>query len=160
MFSPLECRRPSGIKRILMSDVMSKRQRSSCMSRIRSRGNKTTELRLIHVFRRAKLKGWRRQTCLPGKPDFVFTHLKIALFVDGCFWHGCPTHGQLPRQNAAYWKLKLANNRRRDQRVKAILRSRGWKVLRFWEHSLRDEAAGGMRLLYRPDDRVAASAID
>jgi DNA mismatch endonuclease (patch repair protein) len=70
------------------------------------------------------------------KPDFVFPKLKTAVFVDGCFWHGCPRHGTQPRTNAAFWRKKIEGNRTRDRRVNRALRARGWEVVRIWEHAL------------------------
>jgi DNA mismatch endonuclease (patch repair protein) len=67
-------------------------------------------------------------------PDVVFPRQKLAIFVDGCFWHRCPKHGTDPRSNADYWSLKLARNVERDRRTGAALRKRGWKVVRIWEH--------------------------
>src|SRR5262249_34229564 len=98
-----------------MPDIMSKRQRSLCMASIRSTANRSTEVRLAQILRNAKIHGWRRRIKLPGQPDFVFLHSKVAIFVDGCFWHGCPSHAQIPRQNAAYWRPKLERNQGRDR---------------------------------------------
>ncbi len=70
------------------------------------------------------------------RPDFVFPKLRLAVFVDGCFWHGCPRHATKPRHNAAFWRRKLAANRTRDRRVNRTLRAAGWRVLRIWEHEL------------------------
>ena len=106
------------------------------MSRIRSKGNRDTELRLIQIFRANGIKGWRRGSKLPGKPDFVFPKLKTAVFVDGCFWHACPKHGTQPKNRAAFWLAKLTGNKARDRRVNRALRERGWKVMRIWEHEL------------------------
>lgn len=107
------------------------------MAAIRSTGNKATELRLIQVFRAHRITGWRRGSKLPGKPDFVFPKLKTAVFVDGCFWHGCPRHGTQPTTHAQFWRDKIAANKARDRRVNSALRKRGWRVLRVWEHELR-----------------------
>ncbi|HEY0864555.1 MAG TPA: very short patch repair endonuclease [Lacunisphaera sp.] len=125
-----------------MADFLSKRKRSELMSRVRSSGNKGTELRLIQVFRANGITGWRRGSKLPGKPDFVFQKLRVALFVDGCFWHGCPKHATWPRTRAAFWKAKIEGNRARDRKVNRLLKTKGWKVVRVWEHELRrrDEA--------------------
>jgi len=126
------------------------------MSRIRGAGNKGTELRLIAVFQAHDITGWRRGQTLslkfqgtrdkdqeseprsPGrvKPDFLFRNLRIALFVDGCFWHGCPQHATWPKTRAAFWRNKIESNRARDRRVNRELRSRGWRVIRIWEHEL------------------------
>ena len=75
------------------------------------------------------------------KPDVVFTKNRLAVFVDGCFWHCCPIHGTDPRVNQGYWGPKLASNVARDQRVNAALRSNGWTVIRIWEHEPAEEAA-------------------
>jgi len=107
------------------------------MSLIRSRGNRDTELRLITVMRAHGITGWRRGSNVPGKPDFVFSKLKTAVFVDGCFWHGCPIHATWPKNRAAFWLAKLTGNKARDRRVNRELRALGWKVVRIWEHELR-----------------------
>src|ERR1043166_2862372 len=88
---------------VLMVDVVSKRKRSEVMSLIRSRGNRETELRLIEIFRKFGVTGWRRGVDLPGKPDFVFRTERMAVFVDGCFWHGCPRCYRRPKSNQVYW---------------------------------------------------------
>ncbi|MDD5140478.1 MAG: very short patch repair endonuclease [Verrucomicrobiales bacterium] len=119
-----------------MSDVFTKAKRSEVMSRIRGRGNKHTELALAKLFRRNKITGWRRNQKVFGKPDFIFPKLKLALFVDGCFWHGCPKHGTQPKGNRAFWKKKFARNIARDRLVNRALRSANWRVLRIWEHEL------------------------
>ena len=106
------------------------------MSLIRSRGNRATELRLMAIMRAHRITGWRRNWPLFGKPDFAFPQLKLAVFVDGCFWHGCPLHATSPKTNAAFWRKKLAANRTRDRFVTRTLRTLGWRVLRIWEHEL------------------------
>jgi len=73
---------------------------------------------------------------LRAKVDFVFPKLRLAIFVDGCFWHACPIHATKPKHNAAFWREKLAGNQRRDARVTRTLRRAGWRVLRVWEHEL------------------------
>ena len=107
------------------------------MSRIRGSGNRSTELRLITEFRSLGFTGWRRGSKLPGRPDFVFRAALIAVFVDGCFWHGCPEHYSPPVGNAAFWARKVLVNRRRDRLVDGQLRRLGWIVVRIWEHELR-----------------------
>ena len=106
------------------------------MSRIRSRGNAATELRFIQLLKAAGITGWRRNQKIFGKPDFVFKKLKLAVFVDGCFWHGCPKHGTQPKGNRAFWKKKFARNIARDRLVNRTLRSVNWQVLRIWQHEL------------------------
>ncbi len=107
------------------------------MSRVRSRGNKITELGFVRLFRFHRISGWRRNSNLLGKPDFVFRKQRLVLFVDGCFWHVCPKHSRMPAQNRAYWRRKLKRNVERDRLVKLTLRRLGWRVLRVWEHELR-----------------------
>jgi DNA mismatch endonuclease (patch repair protein) len=145
-----------------MSDVFTKAKRSEVMSRIRSRGNKATELALAKLLRRHRITGWRRQNTLivrssrreeaqtekrkligassrrllRVKVDFVFPKLKLAVFVDGCFWHCCPKHATKPKNNRTFWQHKLTANKRRDRIVNRALRVQGWRVLRFWEHEL------------------------
>jgi DNA mismatch endonuclease, patch repair protein len=152
-----------------VADVFTKAKRSEVMSRIRSRGNKGTELALAALLRANKITGWRRQQTLtvcsserqfahssaPTRPspqlpvradsrrllrvraDFVFRKERVAVFVDGCFWHGCPRHATKPKGNAAFWRKKLAANKARDRRVNRALRRAGWRVLRLWEHELK-----------------------
>jgi len=139
------------------------------MARIRSRGNKDTELALARLLRANGITGWRRQKVLVVgssereyahsqagrlkagardsvradarrllrvRPDFVFPKLRLAVFVDGCFWHCCPKHTTKPKNNRAFWQRKLASNRARDALVTRTLRRAGWRVLRVWEHEL------------------------
>src|SRR5208283_3520730 len=119
-----------------MPDVFTKSKRSEVMSRIRGRGNKATELALAKLFRRHKITGWRRHQPVFGKPDFIFRQARVALFVDGCFWHGCPRHATQPKNNRAFWKGKFSRNKERDRLVNRTLQSANWRVLRIWEHEL------------------------
>ncbi len=93
-----------------MTDTFSKEERSEMMRAVKSKGNKSTELKLIQIFRNHKIKGWRRNYPLFGKPDFVFPKLKIAVFVDGCFWHGHNCRQLKPSDNSEYWKRKIYKN--------------------------------------------------
>jgi DNA mismatch endonuclease, patch repair protein len=119
-----------------MADVFSPTKRSAVMAAIRGKGNYNTELRLIALLRAHRITGWRRGVRLLGNPDFVFRTKKIAVFVDGCFWHGCPKHGRIPGSRQAYWLPKLTRNAERDRQVSRELRRRGWKVVRIWECAL------------------------
>lgn len=149
-----------------MPDVFTPAKRSEVMSLIRSTGNAATELRLMALMRAGGITGWRRHLSLTlplsparkagakasakagakagGKklrkprvrPDFVFRAQRVAVFVDGCFWHGCPRHATRPRQNRKFWDEKIARNRRRDRHVTRALRLSGWTVLRLWECAL------------------------
>ena len=130
-----------------MTDIWPKRKRSEVMSRIRSHGNKATELRLIEVFRAYRITGWRRNQKLPGTPDFTFKSKRLTVFVDGCFWHGCPKHRTYPATNTLFWRKKLERNIARDKQVNRSLRKLGWRVLRVWQHELTRQNES--RLLHR-----------
>lgn len=116
------------------------------MASIRSKGNRTTEQALAKLLRTAGIHGWRRHAKLPGKPDFVFRSKKLAVFVDGCFWHGCPRCYRLPGDNRRYWRTKVLSNRERDRRRIKELRALNWQVIRIWEHSL-ESARGRVAIL-------------
>lgn len=119
-----------------MTDIWFKLKRPEVMSLIRGKGNKETEQALVRMFRAAKITGWRRHVSLPGKPDFAFPKQKFAVFVDGCFWHGCPKCYTRPKTNRKFWDKKREDNMARDKRVNRQLRRQGWKVIRIWQHSL------------------------
>jgi DNA mismatch endonuclease (patch repair protein) len=86
----------------------------------------------------------------PLRPDIVFTRAKLAIFIDGCFWHGCPAHGRRPKiQNGKYWGSKIARNIERDQEQAEALAGAGWTVLRFWEHDQPEAAAAEIKRVYR-----------
>jgi len=121
-----------------MTDVFSRKKRSHIMSLVKGKGNRATELRLAEIFRQHGVKGWRRHVSLFGKPDFAFPKARVAIFVDGCFWHGCPIHGSLPNDNRDFWIRKLEKNRVRDQAVRRALKASGWRTLRVWQHELKD----------------------
>ncbi|HOG10303.1 MAG TPA: very short patch repair endonuclease [Smithella sp.] len=130
-----------------MTDTFSPAERSRIMSRIRSRGNAATELRFVKILKQHKITGWRRHMALPGKPDFVFLAAKIAVFIDGDFWHGNPISFRLPKSNIAYWETKILGNKRRDRRINKILRTQGWRVVRFWQSSLSNESSVVKKLM-------------
>ncbi|MFN3408473.1 MAG: very short patch repair endonuclease [Limisphaerales bacterium] len=175
-----------------MADVFTKAKRSAVMARIRSRGNRDTELALARLLRAHGITGWRRQVVIRNaecgernsvragsrrllrvKVDFVFRRERVAVFVDGCFWHGCPQHSpparwlrksSMPprdgsshgasagRTGKAFWRAKLAANRARDRAVNRALRRAGWRVVRIWEHTLRwatKDAQSAARLVRR-----------
>ena len=141
-----------------MADVYTRAERSALMAKVRGRGNLTTEEALAKVFRAEGWSGWRRQRPIGGRlaggrfrvrPDFVFAARRLAVFVDGCFWHGCPRHGTRPRGNAAFWRAKFRRNRERDRRDSRSLRRAGWKVLRLWEHELKPKVRAALRAKLR-----------
>lgn len=111
--------------------------RSEAMRAVRSRNNRSTEIPLKMALVRAGLSGWQlHPRSAIGCPDFLFQAEGIALFVDGCFWHGCPRCGHRPRANALYWATKIELNKKRDRRTTRALRARGYRVLRIWEHEV------------------------
>ena len=104
------------------------------MSRIRGKDTKP-EL----IFRKALWSAglrYRLKSKLPGRPDLVFPGRKVAVFVDGCFWHQCPEHFQWPKNRPNFWKKKITRTVERDKEVTDQLKKMGWKVLRVWEHEL------------------------
>jgi len=118
-------------------DTFSKSDRSSIMRSVKSRNNKSTELQLIQLFKRRKITGWRRNYNIFGKPDFVFLKKKVAVFVDGCFWHGHHCRNITPASNNQYWENKLLRNKQRDALVNRHLLDLHWSVFRIWECELK-----------------------
>jgi len=120
-----------------MRDFFSPEERSKLMSRIRGRGNISTELKIAGVLRSEGVRGWRRHLPLPGRPDFTFPKQRVCIFVHGCFWHDCPRCRKRSSTRANYWTTKIRTNRIRDRRVSRELRGRGYKVIVIWECALR-----------------------
>jgi DNA mismatch endonuclease, patch repair protein len=113
-------------------------ERSKTMSAIRGKNNKSTEVRLKMFLVKNKISGWRlHYPILPGKPDFYFPAKRVAIFVDGCYWHGCPICGHIPKTRSQFWEAKILRNKKRDLKTKRELRSQGVKVIRIWEHQLK-----------------------
>lgn len=123
-----------------MSDVFDKRKRSQIMGKVKSSQNKSTELELIRIFKKKGIKGWRRNYGVIGKPDFVFLDKRIAVFTDGCFWHGHKCRNTKPSSNAEYWERKIERNMKRDRKVNMRFKERGWKVFRIWECRIKRES--------------------
>lgn len=115
------------------ADTLSKEQRSKTMRAVKSKGNQSTELKLIEIFRLHHIVGWRRNSNLAGHPDFIFPKNRVAVFADGCFWHGHNCRNVTPSHNAAYWRDKIKRNKARDKAVTKELSQKGWKVVRIWE---------------------------
>lgn len=119
-------------------DRLSKEQRSRNMAAVRSKNNKSTESALLVLLKENKLTGWRRNyKKAKGVPDFAFPKRKIAIFLDGCFWHKCPSCFIPPKTKKAFWRKKIDANVMRDKKVNIQLRRAGWKILRFWEHQIK-----------------------
>lgn len=122
-----------GLRYCNMADVFDKEKRSEIMSKVKSGGNKSTELKLVQYFKDNKITGWRRNSKLFGKPDFVFPKRKVAVFVDGCFWHGHDCRNTRPKDNEDYWTKKISKNMSRDVEVTLQLEKLGYTVVRIWE---------------------------
>lgn len=134
------------------TDPLSEGERSERMSRVRSRGNRSTELHVEGKFVEQGIGGWiKHPKELPGKPDFYFPGEKLAVFVDGCFWHACPVcNRNMPRTRVEFWATKIDGNRRRDNRNHRKLRQQGVRVMRIWEHELKkDRWVGRLQLMLR-----------
>lgn len=129
-----------------MTDTFNKLKRSQIMAAVRSKRNRATELKLIEIFRRHNITGWRRERPMLGKPDFVFPRSKLVVFVDGCFWHGCRKHLRVPSNNRTYWLKKIESNVIRDKATVRKLQTAGWRVLRVWEHELRASLKTALRI--------------
>ena len=115
-----------------VSPVNAKRMRA-----VKCRGNKTTEVSFRLALTRAGIKGWKvHPRGLIGKPDFFFPASQLAIFVDGCFWHGCAKCGHIPRVNRPYWSAKIVRNQERDIEKERALKKLGIRVVRFWEHEI------------------------
>jgi DNA mismatch endonuclease (patch repair protein) len=139
-----------------MRDVLSREQRAYCMSRIR-RTNTQPELLLRRALWAGDLR-YRLRSDLPGHPDLHFPRARVAVFVDGCFWHGCPAHQVMPHTHRRFWRKKLQDNRSRDRRVNRELRFRGWTVLRFWEHVIGTDLAGAVERVQMAVGKEVSSA--
>lgn len=123
-----------------MADVYDKEKRSAIMRNIKSKGNKSTEMRLIAAFREQGIKGWKRGYPVKGHPDFVFLKSRVAVFVDGCFWHGHDCRNTRPQENGDFWKAKIEKNIERDKVITQMFADRGWTVLRIWECELKKKS--------------------
>ena len=118
-----------------MTDSLTKFQRSRLMSRIHDRDTRP-ELEIRRRLFASGMRGYRLRPRLPGKPDIVYSRAKLAIFIDGCFWHGCPKCYTRPATRRRYWDNKLAENISRDKAIDNSLRRMGWKTLHFWEHEV------------------------
>ncbi len=124
-----------------MADVFDKAKRSEIMKKVRSKNNKSTELKLMQIFKDNNIHGWRRNYKVKGHPDFVFLDKKIAIFVDGCFWHGHNCRNTKPKTNQEYWDKKRERNIKHDKEITEYFENRGWTVIRIWECELKSNKA-------------------
>ena len=122
-----------------MADIFTKQERSDIMRKVKSNRNKSTELKIINCFKENKITGWRRNFKLFGKPDFVFPKQRVAIFLDGCFWHGHSCRNTKPKDNKDYWTNKIERNIQRGKLVTEKLTTQKWNVIRFWECELKND---------------------
>ena len=140
-------------------DTVSPEVRSKTMRAVRSRNNKSTERKLRASLSGAGISGWKLNVPdLPGKPDFVFESHRLIVFVDGCFWHGCPDCYRRPSSSQEYWDAKVKRNSERDKKNTAVLESSGWRVLRIWEHELSDLKSVREALVTMLGDRLSVES--
>ena len=119
-----------------MTDNLTRKQRRHCMSQIKSKNTKPE----IIIRKLIWKEGYRYRIGhgLIGKPDMVFPSSRVVVFIDGCFWHGCPKHCKMPLSNIKYWEQKIFGNKKRDSKINKRLRKEGWKVIRVWEHNVKN----------------------
>jgi DNA mismatch endonuclease (patch repair protein) len=119
-------------------DPLTPKQRSAQMAKVRGRRNRSTDMRVAAHLMRRGFRGWKRHPRnILGCPDFCFVQERVMVFVDGCFWHGCPKcRRNLPYAQRDFWRRKIDSNRRRDRKVTRLLRAQGYTVVRIWEHDL------------------------
>jgi DNA mismatch endonuclease (patch repair protein) len=120
-----------------MSDNLTPEQRRVTMQAVKSKDSKM-EVRFRSALWKSGLRFFKNVNNLVGKPDIVFPRKKVVIFLDSCFWHGCPKHLKLPVTRKEYWEGKITRNHNRDQKVNENYLELGWKVIRFWEHELKE----------------------
>ncbi|MGQ0793740.1 MAG: very short patch repair endonuclease [Deltaproteobacteria bacterium] len=127
-------------------DTVDKETRSRIMAKVQSKNTRLEE-QFIATLKAVKIEGFVRYADdLPGKPDLAFRSAKVAVFIDSCFWHGCPKHLRRPSSNTSYWQSKIDRNIQRDRRIRSALRRTGWKVIRVWEHDIKKPANAVKRI--------------
>jgi len=130
-----------------MPDTFTPEERSEIMRRVKSQ-NTSLERKVRSELHRRGLR-FRLRYNLHGKPDIVFVRARIAVFIDSCFWHGCPAHLRMPKSNRAYWKRKIARNIERDAETKKAYKKSHWTLMRFWEHDLKQDLEGCAKKIER-----------
>ncbi len=123
-------------------DTVSPEVRSRTMRAVKGK-NTSLELKFRQALWDAGARGWRlHKKSLPGNPDIVFIMSRVVVFLDSCFWHGCPRHLRMPKSNQDYWKTKISRNVERDAVTNLAYRELGWTLIRFWEHDLKENLEG------------------
>jgi DNA mismatch endonuclease (patch repair protein) len=119
-------------------DTVNKTTRSKIMSKVKSKGTKLEE-KFRKLLWGEGVRYTKNNDHYFGKPDLLIKGKKVVIFVDSCFWHGCKDHLRMPQSNLDYWAKKIKRNKERDSEVNKYYKENGWRVLRFWEHDLKDE---------------------
>ena len=128
-------------------------QRSKTMAAIHSKDTKP-EVLLRKALWKMEVRGYRKYPKIPGKPDLLFPRQKLIVFMDGCFWHGCPHHLRIPKGNPDYWPSKIKRNMERDQEINQALEHMGFRVLRIWEHEVTTDIGGVIQLIKNTLDQL------
>lgn len=118
------------------------------MGRVRQKGTKPEKVLSSELFRRG-MRFRVNYKQVPGSPDIAFTKAKVAVFVDGCFWHACPVHGTVPKNNREWWEAKFERNAVRDRKTDQELEAMGWVPLRYWEHDDPEEIADEIEWVWK-----------
>jgi len=143
-----------------LTDIVDKATRSWVMSRIRGKDT-GPEVRLRQLLWSHGVRFRKHDVSVPGKPDLTISKARLAVFVDGCFWHGCPHHYRPPKQRARYWREKLDGNRMRRRDVLRQLRAMDWSVAQIWECRLRENPLGVMgNLIKRIEARKGNNRVN
>lgn len=142
-------------------DRFSKATRSRVMGHSKARGTKATEGRFRSLLVRYGVRGWQlgHDSGLIGRPDVIFPRKRVAIFVDGCFWHGCRRCRSVPETNRMFWTMKFQKNRIRDRKVRRMLRTDGWFVLEIWEHELRNDSSRVLRRVVEACSRTSVAKL-
>jgi DNA mismatch endonuclease (patch repair protein) len=142
-------------------DKIDAASRSRVMSRNRASGTKTTERKFRSLLMRLGVRGWKlgHHSGLPGRPDFLFPESRVAIFLDGCFWHGCQRCRSIPASNRVFWETKIQGNRERDRKACRTLRAQGWNVVRIWEHDLKMDGGALLRKFLNNQLKKAGSRL-
>lgn len=143
-------------------DKLDKVKRSELMSKVHSKGNKSTELKVELALIEAGISGWTKQPKdILGTPDFFFPDLRLVVFVDGCFWHACPVCKRSKSATSSeFWEAKFERNRKRDNRYHRLLRKQGYHVMRIWEHELKKGKTTWFRRLESIINKIERAASD
>ncbi|MCY7858140.1 very short patch repair endonuclease [Bacillus haynesii] len=129
-------------------DKVNKEKRSATMRAVKSKGSKIELMVRKELWKRG-LRFRVNTKTLFGKPDISIKKLKLVIFIDSCFWHGCPYHARMPKSNVDFWRNKIERNIERDKEVTNHYKKRGWSIIRVWEHSLKDDFKGTVDRIHK-----------